>query len=88
MLEYWIQIIEYFFPFLKGFIDEFLEKERMKLHRELNSPISSSKSFFSLLWDILLISMIFYFIISIINSSVKNYLIKEKQKSLRTKYKE
>ncbi len=33
LLAFWISLIESFLPFSKGFIDEYLEKERAKLHR-------------------------------------------------------
>jgi hypothetical protein len=39
LLGYWIALIEQMLPFLKGSIDEFLEKERAKLHGGANVHI-------------------------------------------------
>jgi len=81
LLAFWISLIESFLPFSKGFIDEYLEKERAKLHRTTaHIEDEGQKSLLARLWDLLLIVMLAYFIISIINSSVQDYLQRRDEK--------
>jgi len=83
LLAFWISIIESFLPFSKGFIDEYLEKERAKLHRAAgHQVVDPPKSILAQLWDLLLIIMLAYFITSLINSSVQDYLFRKDEKEL------
>jgi hypothetical protein len=83
ILSFWISLIESSLPFTKGFIDEFLEKERAKLHRPAGQAIvEEEKSILSKLWDLVLILMVGYFLVSIINSSVQAHLAKRDKEEL------
>jgi hypothetical protein len=83
ILSFWISLIESSLPFTKGFIDEFLEKERTKLHRPAGHAIvEEEKSLLAKLWDLVLILMVGYFLVSIINSSVQTYLAKRDKEEL------
>lgn len=77
-LQQVVELVEYYIPFLQGKIHAIFDKERAKLHRSgpaLNEP--SSKTMLQWAWDAVLISMLAYFIISIIHSSVQEYLVKK-----------
>eukprot|EP01113_Clastostelium_recurvatum_P040719 TRINITY_DN6359_c0_g1_i1.p1 TRINITY_DN6359_c0_g1~~TRINITY_DN6359_c0_g1_i1.p1 ORF type:complete len:401 (+),score=65.11 TRINITY_DN6359_c0_g1_i1:68-1270(+) len=77
-----VSMIERYIPFLEGKIQPVLDKERARLHRSSlgeQAATSSSKSPLALIWDIVLVSMILYFVISIINSSVQQHLVAEEE---------
>jgi len=75
-----IDIIENLIPWTKNKIQPILEKERQRL----NSPIAvdAPKSFIGIAWDIVLALMVGYFLMSIIDSSVQEYLIEKDTKKI------
>jgi len=84
LLAKFISLLEYSLPFLKGTIDEYFQKERAKLHRSsgVGNEKLAEKSLLSYLWDAVLVSMLLYFVISFINSSVQSYLQKIHQEEV------
>jgi len=72
-----VAFLERILPFLKGKINKFLEKEKLKLHRTSGSNVATTKSIFARIWDVVLLVMILYFVISIINSTVLKHLEKK-----------
>eukprot|EP00026_Physarum_polycephalum_P008038 Phypoly_transcript_08114.p1 GENE.Phypoly_transcript_08114~~Phypoly_transcript_08114.p1 ORF type:complete len:390 (+),score=55.10 Phypoly_transcript_08114:68-1237(+) len=75
-LESWI-------PFLRGKIMPIFDKERARLHRTgtaVNEP--AGKTMLQWAWDTVLISMLAYFLISIVNSSVQEYLIRKDEEEI------
>ncbi|EGC31453.1 hypothetical protein DICPUDRAFT_82663 [Dictyostelium purpureum] len=76
-----ISFIEAKIPFLKNKIQPILEKERQKLNSNIAS--NAPKSFVGILWDGFLFLMISYFIISIVESSVQEYLIEKDNKKIK-----
>jgi len=76
-LDWLITKLEALIPTLHGVVRPILEKERARLHRVDNTETVTSKSGLQLVWDFVLISMLAYFLISIINSSVQEYLMKK-----------
>jgi len=82
LFTYVIKQTEYLLPFLTGTIDEFLEKEKAKFHRVGGSFSHTEKSMLALCWDILLMLMIFYFLLSILNSSVQGYLLQKDEEEI------
>eukprot|EP01111_Echinosteliopsis_oligospora_P016431 TRINITY_DN6832_c0_g1_i1.p1 TRINITY_DN6832_c0_g1~~TRINITY_DN6832_c0_g1_i1.p1 ORF type:complete len:405 (+),score=119.30 TRINITY_DN6832_c0_g1_i1:40-1215(+) len=78
-LAYVVQKIESLLPFLHGQINAIFEKERARLHRDSsdNSPSTTQpKTWLQVAWDAVLILMLSYFILSIVNASVQERLLK------------
>ncbi|KAF2069666.1 hypothetical protein CYY_009014 [Polysphondylium violaceum] len=75
-----INFIETQIPWMKNKIQPILEKERQRL----NSPIAvdAPKSMIGIAWDCVLALMIGYFLMSIIDSSVQEYLIEKDNKKI------
>jgi len=82
LMSYWIETVEYFVPFLKGSIDDFLEKQKAQFHRHSGEIIADQKSILATLWDMVLICMLLYFMISIVNSSVHGYLLERDEEEI------
>jgi hypothetical protein len=51
-----------------------IENEKAKLHRVEGEVTTKEKTLLSLVWDLVLISMLLYFLVSIIDSSVQQYI--------------
>ncbi|KAM9978216.1 hypothetical protein ACTFIY_011959 [Dictyostelium cf. discoideum] len=75
-----ISFIEDKIPFLKNKIQPILEKERQKLNSTVSA--NSPKSLVGLAWDCVLFLMISYFLMSIVDSSVQEYLIEKDNKKI------
>ncbi|KYQ99827.1 transmembrane protein [Tieghemostelium lacteum] len=75
-----VTLIEYYIPWATGKIQPLLEKERQKLNS--NVVTTAGKSLVGVIWDCVLAVMISYFIISIIDSSVQEYLIKKDENKI------
>lgn len=87
LMDYWIQTIETLLPFLTGSIQDFIEAEKSRFHRT-SVVHEQHKSILSYAWDFFLISMVGYFVLSIINSTARGYLLqqnKQKVESLQKK---
>jgi len=82
-LEWVVTKIESIIPALHGFVRPILEKERARLHHNDGSVEAvAPKSGLQIIWDCILISMLAYFIISIVNSSVQEYLMKKDEEKI------
>ncbi|EFA83965.1 transmembrane protein [Heterostelium album PN500] len=77
-----VTLIENYIPWSKGKIQPILEKERDRLNSSSNLNKNAPKSFVGVIWDCVLACMIFYFLISIIDSSVQEYLIEKDNKKI------
>jgi len=73
-LEYAITLAESLMPWLHGNLRAFIEAEKAKLHRTEGEETVKEKSILGIIWDIFLVCMILYFVISIIDSSVQQYI--------------
>jgi len=83
-LEFVVSELEKWIPFLRGKIHPIFDKERARLHRTTNSvDAPSQKTMLQLAWDTVLICMLAYFIISIINSSVYEYLLQKDDEEIQ-----
>lgn len=96
LLKYWIEMIEHFVPFMKGSIDEFMEKQKAQFHRHSGEVVASQvkepltflihssvqKGVLAILWDLLLLFMLLYFLVSIVNSSVQSYLLERDEEEV------
>jgi len=60
---------------LKGKLYTILENEKAKFHNPHTAVQTASKGGLAMLWDVFLMLMIAYFVSSIINSTVQEYLI-------------
>lgn len=71
-------------PFASGRAQKMFDNVRKQYHRQPGEAIEKAKGGFSIfvLWDIVLIVMISYFVISIINSSVRDYVTKMYEKEI------
>lgn len=66
-----------------------IENEKAKLHRVDGEVITKEKGWLTLLWDLVLVSMLLYFLASIINSSVQQYIgTKDEEEIQRLKKKQ
>eukprot|EP01102_Stenamoeba_stenopodia_P023219 TRINITY_DN9925_c0_g1_i1.p1 TRINITY_DN9925_c0_g1~~TRINITY_DN9925_c0_g1_i1.p1 ORF type:complete len:409 (-),score=91.77 TRINITY_DN9925_c0_g1_i1:1078-2304(-) len=77
-----VDLVESSFPFLKGRIKLFLENEKRKLHSAAGVATVSERSVFARIWDMVLLAMLSYFLMSIIDSSVQSYLAKRDEEEL------
>lgn len=68
------------FPFLHNSLSENLEKQKSRLFHSGNSEVSS-KSLISSIWEIIITTMIVYFLYSMINSLVNERIDKENENS-------
>ncbi|KAN0048023.1 hypothetical protein ACTA71_002414 [Dictyostelium dimigraforme] len=75
-----ISFIEDKIPFLKNKIQPILEKERQKLNSNVSA--NAPKSLVGIIWDCVLFLMISYFLMSIVDSSVQEYLIEKDNKKI------
>mgnify|MGYP001127832316 CR=1 FL=1 len=76
-MESLVSFVDYLLPFLKGKANIMFESYRQQFHRQPGQEIETGgKSSLVLLWDIFLFVMIAYFVVSIVNSSVKEHLAK------------
>lgn len=67
-----VSTVEKALPFIKGRLHEMLAKQQQKLRdREVND----NKSIIAQIWDVVIMAMVGYFIMSLINSSVNEYLV-------------
>lgn len=51
-----------------------IENEKAKLHRVDGEVAAKEKGILSIVWDLILVAMILYFLTSIIDSSVQQYI--------------
>ncbi|EGG22718.1 transmembrane protein [Cavenderia fasciculata] len=82
-LTWVIAKIEEYIPWSKGKVLPILEKERERLNSSTNTQ-NAPKSYLGVLWDCVLAMMILYFLISIVDSSVQEYLIDKDNKKIET----
>jgi hypothetical protein len=73
-LDYVVNLAESLIPWLHGSLRAMIENEKAKLHRVEGEVTTKEKTLLSLLWDLVLIGMLLYFLISIIDSSVQQYI--------------
>jgi len=82
-LAFVVSELESWIPFLRGKILPIFDKERARLHRTgaaVNEP--SQKTVLQLVWDTVLICMLAYFLLSIVHSSVQEYLIRKDEEEI------
>eukprot|EP01017_Pseudomicrothorax_dubius_P011695 TRINITY_DN1441_c0_g1_i1.p1 TRINITY_DN1441_c0_g1~~TRINITY_DN1441_c0_g1_i1.p1 ORF type:complete len:402 (-),score=94.10 TRINITY_DN1441_c0_g1_i1:129-1334(-) len=72
-VEHFLATIEAKFPFLKHGLSQMLEKEKKKLHSP-QLPAEDKMLSISGIWNLVIGGMIAFFVISIINTTVNNYL--------------
>jgi hypothetical protein len=72
LMELLVNIIEKVIPPLKVTIDEFLLEQKSKFHRGTHQI--PEKSMLSFLWDGLIFLIISYFLVSVINSTAREYI--------------
>eukprot|EP01112_Ceratiomyxa_fruticulosa_P017700 TRINITY_DN5568_c0_g3_i1.p1 TRINITY_DN5568_c0_g3~~TRINITY_DN5568_c0_g3_i1.p1 ORF type:complete len:385 (+),score=73.34 TRINITY_DN5568_c0_g3_i1:280-1434(+) len=78
-----VDLIEAWLPFLKNKIHPILEKERARLHRTDGAHVVvGGKSTLAFIWDCVLVLMLLYFVISIVDSSVQDYLMSKDDEEL------
>ncbi|GAM22865.1 hypothetical protein SAMD00019534_060400 [Acytostelium subglobosum LB1] len=77
-----VNMIETYIPLSKGKILPILEKERQRMNSESGVATNQPKSLLGVAWDCILALMIFYFLVSIIDSSVQEYLIEKDKKKI------
>eukprot|EP01116_Phalansterium_solitarium_P025732 TRINITY_DN9986_c0_g1_i1.p1 TRINITY_DN9986_c0_g1~~TRINITY_DN9986_c0_g1_i1.p1 ORF type:complete len:405 (+),score=111.41 TRINITY_DN9986_c0_g1_i1:95-1309(+) len=82
LLDYLILTIERSFPSFQGKIDAFVQGEKKKFHGGAHVPGHDSKGVLARMWDVFLIIMLLYFLVSIINSSVQSYLAEQDAKQI------
>eukprot|EP01097_Dermamoeba_algensis_P005084 TRINITY_DN3244_c0_g2_i1.p1 TRINITY_DN3244_c0_g2~~TRINITY_DN3244_c0_g2_i1.p1 ORF type:complete len:390 (-),score=85.01 TRINITY_DN3244_c0_g2_i1:44-1183(-) len=75
-----VHYVEQLLPSLKGGLHSLLETERKKLHEPHHHTHGENKSVFSYVWNLLIFVMVGYFVVSLIDSSVQNYLSSQQQK--------
>jgi hypothetical protein len=85
-LEWVVGLVESLVPPLQGKINAILEKERARLHR--GAGPTGSKSPLQAAWDTLLLLMLAYFLISIVNASVQEYLMEKDDEKIAALRKE
>eukprot|EP01132_Coremiostelium_polycephalum_P002909 gene2909-3626_t len=77
-----IAIIEEYIPISKGKIQPILEKNRQQLNQSGSASANAPKGYLGIAWDCVLAIMISYFLISIVDSSVQEYLIEKDNKKI------
>lgn len=76
-VEHFLRFIEARLPFLRQRLSAMLEKQKVLLHtKEVNVE---EKPLIAQVWEIFIIGMIVYFLVSIINSSVNQYLDEQEE---------
>jgi len=60
-----------------------VENEKAKLHRVDGEVITKEKGWLALLWDLVLVSMLLYFLASIINSSAQHYIVTKDEEEIQ-----
>lgn len=82
-LEQLVTLVESLLPFLGGKLYAIIEAEKAKLHRVDGDMAaggggvggsSGGKSYLALAWDVFLMGMLIYFLVSIIDSSVQHHI--------------
>ncbi|NWR73332.1 VMP1 protein, partial [Centropus unirufus] len=68
-------------PSLQNPFQEYLEAQRIKLHHRSDSGVPQGENWLSWLFEKLVIVMVFYFILSIINSMAQSYAKRLQQKT-------
>jgi hypothetical protein len=88
-LDQLVTLVESAIPWLQGHLHAIIESEKAKLHRtEGGDVILREKSILGRLWDLVLIGMLCYFLLSIVESSVQHYLVtRDEAKVLQLKKK-
>jgi membrane protein YqaA with SNARE-associated domain len=77
-VEVVLQFIEDHMPFLKGNLQSKFDDIRKQFHRHPGASVDiQEKSIYSTIWNLFLVVMILYFIMSIINSKVQETLIQK-----------
>ena len=79
-----VKLIESTIPGTNGMVHAQLKKQREKLHTQ---EIDENKHFIALIWDWVILAMVTYFLISIVNSSVNDYLVSYSLTNRREKQK-
>eukprot|EP01121_Diplochlamys_sp_Union-15-3_P009712 TRINITY_DN2655_c0_g1_i1.p1 TRINITY_DN2655_c0_g1~~TRINITY_DN2655_c0_g1_i1.p1 ORF type:complete len:439 (+),score=71.61 TRINITY_DN2655_c0_g1_i1:76-1317(+) len=76
-LETQVSWIERNIPLLQGKLTPFLLQVEEQFHRQPGSvvKVKDEKSLLGFIWELFVIAMILYFIISVVNSKVKEYII-------------
>mmetsp|Transcript_52528 Transcript_52528/g.132121 ORF Transcript_52528/g.132121 Transcript_52528/m.132121 type:complete len:400 (+) Transcript_52528:71-1270(+) len=87
-ITYLIEALEALVPPLQGKLHDLLEKERRKLHRLPGTPIqetatASSWLSLSFLWNMVIFTMIAYFLVSIINACAQEYQAQKNEEELQ-----
>jgi len=73
-LDYVIDLVESLLPWLDGNLRAMIEDEKAKLHKVDGEVTTKEKTLLALLWDIVLVLMLLYFLVSIIESSVQQHI--------------
>lgn len=86
ILEYLVKFIDANIPFAAGKVKSMFDNTRQQFHRKIGEaaptdPGADGKGI-AVLWDIFLGLMIAYFIMSIIDSSVQEYLVNEDESKI------
>lgn len=81
-IERIINAVESALPFLQGSIRAFVENEQAKLHRHDGVAVETSKGLLGIAWDVVLICMVLYFLISIVDSSVQTHLAERDEETV------
>lgn len=84
LLEKVVAWIDLNIPFASGRAQKMFDNVRKQYHRQPGEVIEKAKGGLSIfvIWDIILIVMISYFVISIINSCVRDYVTKMYEKEI------
>lgn len=75
-VEHIIEYVENLVPFLSGKLSTSLEKQKRKLFHSSQDAIVEPKALISTIWEIVITTMILYFLYSMINSIVNDRLQK------------
>eukprot|EP01130_Rhizamoeba_saxonica_P017936 TRINITY_DN8843_c0_g1_i1.p1 TRINITY_DN8843_c0_g1~~TRINITY_DN8843_c0_g1_i1.p1 ORF type:complete len:145 (-),score=16.55 TRINITY_DN8843_c0_g1_i1:17-451(-) len=76
-----LAFLESWFPMLKDFMEEKFDNVRKQFHRVPGAAYQvPPKHILSRVWDVILIVMILYFVISIVNSRAQEYLVRSQNK--------
>lgn len=78
-MELLLRKIQQWFPSLQNSLLDSLEKQKKLLFAP--ETFQDNKPLLSRLWDIFLIGMILYFVMSILNTSIQHQLVENKMKS-------
>jgi membrane protein YqaA with SNARE-associated domain len=89
-LESVISLVERVLPFLKGKLQQIFDDVKKQYHHTAASEttkVVKKSNYLSLVWDVVLAVMISYFIVSLINSTVQEYLHERDEEELEKRKK-